>query len=260
MISRVVRRFVGATASAGSAVVLVSCASGGYSGPPSWTAQSPSGVFVAGAPAPGSVQRSTVQSPTWTLTTSTPGDPNVDPNTWPDADTALSSRQLKSLFPDAADIGAASCIKLTLPSGAKTAKNTRCDWSVTFGKNTSQVAALTVILRGFGADSAMTRAWSTRQAQQVTGRFSGDTFYAPGTYGAKGVYFLSNGQASLLISNGSVAGWLDVEFANFDGALGKSTDDAAKIVRAQIFPIVVEDLVGHLPRTGVGTPLTATGS
>lgn len=243
---------------AGSVLSLAACGSSGYSGPTSWPAQSASGVFSAGATADGTVKRLVADAPPWQLTRSDPADPNVDPSTWPDARTAFTDQQLKAVFPDATTIDVPVCDKLSLPGGAKSPRDTQCNWTITFPGSDSPSGSLQVILRGFGADSALTTAWLKKQAQQIEGRFTGDTFYAPGTYGAKGTYFLSNSSSSVLTSDGKVAAWVDIDFVNFTQALGNDADKATQTLRSDIFPVLVKDLVERLPRSSEGTAITGS--
>lgn len=252
------RRLVRTAALAGSAVSLAACGSSGYSGPATWPAQSASGVFTIGATPSGATKRLVASAPAWKLSRSNPSDPNVDPSAWPDARSAFTDEQLKAVFPDAASIGVPACEKLSLPSGAKSPRDTQCNWTINFPGSASPAGALQVILRGVGADSALTTAWLGKQAQQIEGRFTGDTFYAPGTYGAKGSYFLSNMHSSVLVSDGKIAAWVDIDFASFTQVFDKDADKAAQTLRTDIFPVLVRELVDRLPRSSTGTAITGS--
>lgn len=242
----------------GSAASLAACGSSGYSGPSSWPAQSASGVFSTGATASGATKRLVAVAPTWQLSRSDPSDPNVDPSTWPDARSAFTDQQLKAVFSDAKTIDVPACDKLALPGGAKSPRDTQCNWTVNFPGSDSPSGSLQVVLRGFRADSALTTAWLKKQAQQIEGRFTGDTFYAPGTYGAKGSYFLSNSSSSVLVSDGKVAAWVDIDFTRFTDVFGKDADKANQTLRSDIFPVLVKDLVERLPRSSAGTAITGS--
>lgn len=247
-----------ATAVAGSAIIVTACAQAGYSGPTSWPAQSASGVFTAGATASGATKRLVAAAPAWKLSRSNPGDPNVDPSGWPDARDGFTDQQLKAAFPDASSISTPTCEKLSLPGDVKSPRDTQCAWTINFPGSGSAAGSLQVILRGFGADSALTAAWLKTETHQIEGRFTGDTFYAPGTYGAKGSYFLSNSTSSVLVSDGKTAAWVDITLAGFTQAFGNDADKATQTLRTDVFPVLVKDLVGRLPRSSAGTPITGS--
>ncbi|UIJ34586.1 hypothetical protein [Allobranchiibius sp. GilTou73] len=248
-------------------ILLTACSGGGgaasYDGPSSWPVQTATGVFTTGAVDPGSSARAAVSAPsTWNLTRSTPGDPNVDPSSWPDAATVFTDKQLVTLFPEAAKVKTPSCTKLTLPGGVKTPRNSSCTWSVSLPESGGTVSTVTLSFHGFGADGPMTAAWLAEERTQITGRITGDVFFTPGTFGAKGAYFLSNMHSSVLVSNGKNAAWIDLDFSGFYQAFGNNADKTLAGLRTQVFPVLVEDLVGRLPRTNEGVPLvgTATGT
>lgn len=247
-----------AAAVAGSAIVVTACGQAGYSGPASWPAQSASGVFTTGATALGATKRLVAPAPVWKLSRTDPADPNVDPSAWPDARAAFTDQQLKAAFPDASGISAPTCEKLSLPGGVKSPRDTQCAWTISFPGSASAAGSLQVVLRGFGADSALTAAWLKTQAQQIEGRFTGDTFYASGTYGAKGSYFLSNSNSSVLVSDGKTAAWVDINLAGFTQAFGTDADKANQTLRTDVFPVLVKDLVGRLPRSSAGTTITGS--
>lgn len=246
----------------GAAAVLLSACSGGaasYGGPTSWPAQSAMGVFTTGAVDPGSSARAAVSAPsTWTLERSTSGDPNVDSASWPDAAGVFTDKQLATLFPEAAKVASPTCTKLTLPGGAKTGKDSACTYSVSLPESGGTVSTVMLSFHGFGADGPMTAAWVAEERKQITGRITGDVFFTSGTFGAKGSYFLSNMHSSVLVSDGTNAGWIDLDFSGFYQAFGNNADKTLTGLRTQVFPVLVKDLVGRLPRASTGVPVTGT--
>ncbi|MBO1755566.1 hypothetical protein [Allobranchiibius sp. CTAmp26] len=244
-------------------LLLTGCGGGAasYGGPTSWPAQAPSGVFTTGAVDSGSSARAAVSAPsTWTVERGTHGDPNVDSASWPDAAGVFTDKQLATLFPEAATVATPTCSKLTLPGGTRTAKNSACTWSVSLPESGGTVSTVMLSFHGFGADGPMTAAWIADERTQITGRITGDVFFTSGTFGAKGSYFLSNMHSSVLVSNGDNAAWIDLDFSGFYQAFGNNADKTLTGLRTQVFPVLVEDLVGRLPRASTGVPVTVTAS
>ncbi|MEO8851041.1 MAG: hypothetical protein ABI360_04855 [Allobranchiibius sp.] len=244
-----------------AAVVLITvtgCSSGSasYDGPASWPAQPKSKDFSVAEPDSSSKRAAAPDSSTWDLKLSEPGDPNVASSSWPDARTALSDQQLKKAFPEATAIDAPSCTKLTLPGGSSTARDSRCTWSIALSTTDSRASTVTLSLLGIGADAPMTGRWIDAERQQISGRIGSDTFFTPGTFGAKGSYFLSNMHSSMLLSDGTIAAWVDLDFSGFYQAFGDNSAQTNTGLRNQVFPVLVQNLVARLPRSAEGTPMS----
>lgn len=241
-------------------VLLTGCSLGtpSYEGPSSWPAMPASGDFSSAQPTTSSSRSAAPDSTTWQLQLNEPGDPNVSPTAWPDPKTALSGEQLKKAFPEASDIAAPTCTKLTLPGGTPTAGDARCTWSISFPDSSAKANTITLSLLGFGADAPMTKQWVDDRRRQITGKLASDTFFAEGTFGAKGSYFLSNMHSALLLSDGEIAAWVELDFSGFYQVFENNSGKTLTGIRDQVFPVLAKDLVARLPRGAEGEPMSPT--
>lgn len=241
-----------------SVILMTGCSFGtpSYDGPSNWPAQAASGNFSSAKPDTSSSRSPAPDDTTWKLELPDPGDPNVPSTAWPDAKTALSDQQLKKAFPEATAIEAPTCTKLTLPGSTPTAGNARCTWSISLADSNAKSSTVTISLLGFGADAPMTKQWVDAQRQQINGKLGSDTFFADGTFGAKGSYFLSNMHSSLLLSDGKIAAWVELDFSGFYQVFDNNSGKTLSGIRDQVFPVLVKDLVARLPRAAQGAPMS----
>ena len=260
--TRATARRAGAALGVLSAAALSACGAGSsaYDGPSTWPEASPTGSFSSGTIAPAATTRTgDAAGSRWTLKRAGRGNPNVDPANWPDVSGVLTDAQLKALVPSTASVTKGACSKLSV-GGRPTARDSACTWTMTLSSAPTSVNTMTVRLRGFGADGPLTAAWLRAQDVQMRGSISSDTFFATGSFGAKGSYFLQNAHASVLISDGDNAGWIDLEFSGFYSAFGNNADQTTTGLRTEVFPIVTRDLVARMPRTHAGVAVVGTAT
>ncbi|AKU16255.1 hypothetical protein [Luteipulveratus mongoliensis] len=174
----------------------------------------------------------------------------VDFASWPDANELYASDQLTGMLPESKSLQLTPCSFGSIDGGGMTPKNANCTVSVKVneGKYDDAKSKMKVHLRGIGADSEVTKAWDKARDGYRAENVSQDVFYQDGTYGARRALFRQKGLGSFVISDGQVAAWIDIEFVGFDFLTAPAGGGVGDVVRKQIFPIAVQDLVGKLPR------------
>ncbi len=187
----------------------------------------------------------------WQFDLADPHDPNVPSSQWPDVEKVISKGQVKAAFPDARSVTASGALKLhyngdAAQPGPATAKNTQVTWKVAM-KSSGGPATVTVDLKAVGADKPLTKAWEKQRDAKKSSSLPTDTFYQRGTFGTKGLYLLQNNRASVLISDGDMAAWIDLSFGAFYG-LAANPSDATEVLKTQVFPVIVRDIASHMPR------------
>jgi len=236
--------------------VLTGCGSSGSTTPPpatlSWAPNpTASGLVKATAKSNAEGRKSQTKTPIWSFTLPDPGNPNVPSDQWPDASEVVTKQQLKAAFPDAGTVTSSGAQKLhyngdQATPGPATAKDTQVTWNIALGDSSSP-STMTVDIRAFGADSKVTQAWTKNRDRVMQNQISTDTFYQQGTFGAKGLYLLQNNNASILISDGDMAGWIDLSFGAFY-SLATNPVDAQNVLKTEVFPLIVRDISAHMPR------------
>lgn len=216
----------------------------------SWTPTADSSDLVS-ASAPPKAGKSG-SSDIWQFDLPDPQDPNVPSSQWPAAKEVVSKSQLKAAFPKAKKVTATSALKLQYNGGGsdpgpKTAKNSQVTWQITMAGSRGGPSTLTVEIRAIGADAKMTQAWQKHTDSAMQNKIATDTFYERGTFGAKGVYLLQNNRASVLISDGDMAAWIDLSFGAFY-SLADTPVDARQVLEDDVFPLIVQDIASHMPR------------
>lgn len=175
----------------------------------------------------------------------------VDPAGWPDAKEIYQGEQLRAAFPESTGIEISPCSYGTFESGGNmTTTNTTCSYQIKMGEakyGGGDPSRMILKLRGIGADSEVTKAWDGKREEARKDNNPGHAFYKDGTYGARRALFRDDAKASFVISDGQIAAWIDLEFIGF-AKLDPDTQKVKAILRQQVFPLLVEDLVGKLPR------------
>ncbi len=218
-----------------------------------WTPQAAaSGLVSAPAPSASQGRHTASTSDIWHFDLPKPHDPNVPSSQWPSALEVISKSQLKAAFPDADEVTSSHALKLhyngdAVPPGPATAKNSQVTWNITLKGSSGGPSTLTVDIRAIGADSKITEEWTKDRDTQRKNGIATDTFYQRGTYGTKGLYLLQNNRASVLISDGDMAAWIELSFGAFYG-LATNPSDARDVLEDQVFPLIVQDISSHMPR------------
>ncbi|RNI23215.1 hypothetical protein [Flexivirga caeni] len=228
-----------------TAGLLAGCSgsSGGTKAAPPWSSGAPTPEGLVAGPAP--VSANVVPGDTWSFTLAKTDDPNVPTSQWPSADTVLTAEQLKAAIPGARAATLGSCTK-GASGTAKTAKNASCSWSIALKGDTGFTNSITVSLIAIGADktgSGVTAAWTSVRDKDVKNRASIDRYFTQGSFGAKGSYYLGNNHASVLVSDGNIAAWINLTFIGFNSLNSSSTT-----LMTSVFPVLAHDLADHLPR------------
>ncbi|TWE12176.1 hypothetical protein BKA23_0972 [Rudaeicoccus suwonensis] len=236
-----------AAAAVTSAIAGCGGGSGATASPPPWSASAGNTSYLAGTTIGGSPTRSTAANPTaWNLSLPDKQNPNVPTNLWPDAQNILTQAQLKAAVPEATTVKLQSCTKGTSSSGATTSKNQSCTWTVSLpGDSAGLSSSIQVSIVAFGADGPMTSAWNAAESSLYQDRQSTDRFYQEGAFGAKGSYILANHQSAVLVSDGNLAGWIDL---NFTGFYSLSGSNASTSLMQGVFPVLAKDIADQLPR------------
>lgn len=238
---------------AASAVVaaglLAGCGGSGSSGtqtPGPWSsgAGQQAGMVPGTMPA-ASQQRKVVDATRWSFTLASKTNPDVPTDQWPSADEVLTQAQLQAAIPEASSVSLGDCVK-GKSAGTLTAKNASCTWSVSLKGAGDYTSSITVTIVAIGADktgSGVTSAWTSVRNKNFGGRASTDHYFTQGSFGAKGSYYLDNNQASVLVSDGNVAAWINLTFIGFN-----SLPDSRNTLMTGVFPVLAQDLANRLPR------------
>ncbi|WP_265447645.1 hypothetical protein [Flexivirga meconopsidis] len=244
------RRARGIAATAAIALgagLLAGCGSsgGGNATPPPWSADPGQQGLIAGSTPTGSPQRKTTGDGTWSFTLAKDtGNPNVPTDQWPDAAEVLTQAQLKAAVPEASAVEKQSCVKGTSGPSGNTAKNASCTWKFSLpGESAGYPSTITVSLVAVAADQRVTTDWQNTRNSNFSGRKADERFFEQGAFGAKGSYYLDNGNASVLVSDGNIAAWINLRFVGFT-----SLTDWRTAVSNGIFPTLAADLADRLPR------------
>lgn len=218
-----------------------------------WSPKAGATGLVSGPAPTGAQGRHTAStSDIWHFDLPEPHDPNVPSSQWPSVTEVISKAQLKAAFPDATEVSSSHALKLHYNGdsddpGPATAKNSQITWNISLEGATGGPSTLTIDIRAIGADSKLTEAWTKDRDSRQQNGISTDTFYERGTYGAKGLYLLQNNRASVLISDGDMAAWIELSFGAFYG-LAVNPTDARGVLKTQVFPVIVQDIASHMPR------------
>lgn len=228
-----------------AAGLLAGCGggSGGTKAAPPWTENSSQdGLIPAKLPAKSSDRKVVSGGAPWAFTLSKTDDPNVPTSQWPSADSVLTSDQLKGAIPEATSVTLGKCV--TGVSGPKhTDKNASCTWSVALKDGSGYTNEVVVSIVAIGADDKVSEPWTSERNKNFSSRKSGERFFTSGSFSAKGSYYLDNNRASVLVSDGNMAAWIDLTFHGFN-----SLKDSRNTMLTGIFPVLAKDLADRLPR------------
>ena len=174
---------------------------------------------------------------------------------WPDAQQIYSREQILGLLPEASKFFPSSCAFGQYSGGNQTPKNATCGYSLSNDPDdtasSSDMSTLRVKLRGIGADSEVTKSWDSTRETFRAEKKDGDVFYKDGTFGARRALFRdSTGLGSFVISDGQIAAWIDLEFADFSfvSPQDQTPTKIAEVLRKQVFPLAIQDQASRLPR------------
>ncbi|WP_157508818.1 hypothetical protein [Luteipulveratus halotolerans] len=174
---------------------------------------------------------------------------------WPDAQQLYPRDRIQGLFPEATKLEQTSCAFGQYGNGNQTPKNATCSWYVTNSTeryvSDNDKSTFRIKLRGIGADSEVTKSWDSTRDQFRTEKKDGDVFYKDGTFGARRALFRdSTGLGSFVISDGQIAAWIDLEFTDFSfvSPQDQTPGKIGEVIRKQVFPLAIQDLIPHLPR------------
>ncbi|NNG40258.1 hypothetical protein HJ588_13375 [Flexivirga sp. ID2601S] len=226
--------------------LLTGCGGGGNTAtPPPWSADPGQQGLIAGSTPTGSPGRKTTGDGTWSFTLAKDStNPNVPTEQWPDAADVLTEAQLKAAVPEATAVTKKSCVKGTSGPSGSTAKNASCTWDLTLpGGSAAYPSSITVDLVAVAADQRITTDWQNARNASFSSRKADERFFEQGAFGAKGAYYLDNGNASVLVSDGNIAAWINLRFVGFT-----SLPDWRSAVNTGIFPVLAADLADRLPR------------
>lgn len=227
-------------------ILLAGCGGGSSSGaatPGPWAESSTKEGLINGSLPAQSTDRKVVDAGShWSFTLGTSDDPNVPSSQWPSGDSVLTSDQLKGAVPEASSVSLGSCAK-GVNGRDSTEKNASCTWSVSLKDAGGFTNEVVVNIVAIGADTKVSEPWTTERNTNFASRKSGERFFASGSFGAKGSYYLDNNHASVLISDGNIAAWIDMTFNGFN-----SLKDAHNTKLDGIFPVLVKDLADRMPR------------
>ncbi|WP_018155382.1 hypothetical protein [Demetria terragena] len=167
----------------------------------------------------------------------------VDPATWPEINNLLSPEQLKGFIPTQNFSRTQLCATgMYEGGGGSTPKNVQCSWEM------EDNGRFKVTLRGIGADSQVVAAWDKKRSELRGEAGDGDSFYKDGTYGSRRALLLRNGFGSVVVSNGEVAAWFDIQYPDEDFLVEGNAPATFDAVRTKSFPTFVETMVAYLPR------------
>lgn len=215
---------------------------GGTASAPPWTEGSKQDGLVNGS-LPGNSDRKVVSGGSaWSFTLAKPDDPNVPSSQWPSADSVLTADQLKGAIPEASAVTLGDCVK-GVSGPDSTAKNASCNWSVSLKDSGDYTNSVAVTIVTIGADEKVTESWTSERNKNYSSRKSGERFFSSGSFSAKGSYYLDNDRASVLISDGNMAAWIDLTFKGFG-----SLNDSRNTMLTGIFPVIAKDLADRMPR------------
>lgn len=210
---------------------------------PPWTENSTQdGLIKAAIPAKGSNRKVVSGGAPWTFTLATSDDPNVPSSQWPSADSVLTSEQLKGAIPEATSVTLGKCVK-GVDGPTSTDKNASCTWSVSLKDGRDYTNSIVVSIVSIGADEKVSEPWTSERNKNFSTRKSGERFFTSGSFSAKGSYYLDNNHASVLVSDGNMAAWINLTFGGFN-----SLPDSRNTMLTGIFPVVAKDLADRLPR------------
>lgn len=219
---------------------------GATKSPPPWSAGAPQqDGLVPGLMPSGSPARKVVTGDTWAFTLGAADDPNVPTSQWPSADSVLSGDQLKAAVPEATSVTLGNCVKGD-NGPDHTAKNASCTWSLALKDGSGYSNDITVTIVAIGADntgSGVTSAWTATRNANFANRAATERYFTQGSFGTKGSYYLDNNRASVLVSDGNIAAWIDLSFRGFN-----SLKDTGNTLMLGVFPVLAKDLADHLPR------------
>lgn len=238
---------VTACAATVSVLALTACSSGSSGTAASaapWSAQSGHEGFVTPTANSSVDSRTDTSDTAWSLHLDKgSSDPNLPTAKWPDATQVLTKAQLSKALPETSQVRRSTCVKGT-DGTRQTAKNASCIWQFSVdGDNAGYASSLTVTIVAIGADRPITSAWTTVRDTNFADRKADERFYAQGAFGTKGAYYLDNGQASVLISDGNIAAWIDLRFTGFS-----TITNWRSTLSETSFPALATDLAAHLPR------------
>ncbi|WP_446665424.1 hypothetical protein [Flexivirga sp. B27] len=228
-----------------TAGLLAGCSSGsaGTKSPGPWTEGSQQQGLVKGSVPGESSDRKVVDGGAdWNFALAKSDDPNVPSSQWPSADSVLTSDQIKGAIPEASSLSLGDCAK-GVNGPRSTDKNASCTWSVTLKDSGDYSNSLTVSIVAVGADEKVTESWTSERNKNFSSRRSGERFFTSGSFGAKGSYYLDNNQASVLVSDGNLAAWINLTFKGFN-----SLNDSRNTMLTGIFPVLAKDLADRMPR------------
>lgn len=228
--------------------LLAGCggSSAGTKAPPPWSSGAPQqDGLVPGRLPTGSPARKVVDTGTWSFTLGSTSDPNVPTTQWPSADSVLTADQLKAAIPEATAVSLGACVK-GVSGPNQTSKNASCTWSLSLKGGAGYTNSIVVTIVAIGADntgSGVTSAWTATRNKNFASRASTERYFTQGSFGAKGSYYLDNDQASVLISDGNIAAWIDLTFRGFN-----DLTDTQNTLMTGVFPVLAKDLADRLPR------------
>lgn len=177
------------------------------------------------------------------------GSPNVANDTWPDVRGLVTQAQLKGIYPPNQIERPSLCSYGTYANGQSPKNLTQCGWVVkpVDGAGNSDVR-IHFKLRGFGADSEVLKSWDAARTGYRNENVSGDKFYVDGTYGTRRLLIRDSGLASIVISDGQIAGWFDIQFPT-EPFLSTDLTESKNKVRTHMLPTLAQTLVTYLPRS-----------
>lgn len=227
-----------------AAGLLAGCGgNGGTASPGPWTeGSSQEGLIKASVPGKSSDRKVVDGGADWSFTLAKSDDPNVPSSQWPSADSVLTADQFKAAIPEASSVTLGKCVK-GVNGPDSTEKNASCTWSIALKDSGDYTNEVVVSIVTIGADEKVSEPWTSERNKNFSTRKSGERFFASGSFGAKGSYYLDNNQASVLISDGNIAAWINLTFNGFN-----SLNDSRNTMLTGIFPVLTKDLADRMPR------------